>query len=142
MTPSASAKRYPGAWARFRRERRGSTAVEFAFVAPILVMFIMGILMLGIAYHNASTIQWSLERSIRMAMIDADVTLEEIEAAMAEDLERIGSPDLDLTYTLDESGPVPLAVITADFAVPLNIPLLPAMNLSYSVENVVPLPEA
>jgi hypothetical protein len=105
-------------------------------------MFIMGILLLGIAYHNASTIQWSLERSVRMAMIDADVTLEEIEAAMAEDLERIGSPDVDFTYTLDESGAVPLAVITADFKVPLNIPLLPELTLDYSVQNVVPVPEA
>lgn len=140
MTPSAFAERARAALARFPRARRGSTAVEFAIIAPVLVTFILGILMLGIAYHNAATIQWSLERSIRMAMIDEDVTLEEIEAAMADDLARAGSPDIALSYTLEESGAVKLAVITADYEVPLNIPLLPALSLHYSVEDVVPVP--
>lgn len=140
MTPSAFAERVHAALGRFRRARRGSTAVEFAIIAPVLVTFILGILMLGIAYHNAATIQWSLERSIRMAMIDEDVTLAEIEAAMADDLARAGSPDIVLSYTLEESGAVKLAVITADYEVPLNIPLLPALSLHYSVEDVVPVP--
>lgn len=142
MTPSAFAERLRKALGRFRRERRGSTAIEFAIIAPVLVTFIIGILMLGIAYYQASTIQWSLERSIRAVMIDEDITLADIEAAMQDDLERIGSPDLELTYTLDDSGPVPLAIITADYSVPLAIPFLPTLHLNYSIEDVVPIPES
>ena len=138
MTPSA----FADLLGRFQRERDGSTAIEFAIVAPVLVTFIIGVLMLGLAYYNASTIQWSLERSLRAVMIDEDTTLADIEAAMEEDMERIGSPDLELTYTLDDSGPVPLAVITAEFDVPLDIPFVPTLNLHYSIEDVVPLPES
>ena len=127
---------------RLRDAREGSAAVEFAIVAPVVVMFIVGTVMLGLAFHTASTIQWSFERSVRMAMIDADVTLEEIKAAMAEDLARLGSPEVELSYAIDETGHAPLAVNSADFAVPLNIPFLPELSLRYNIETVAPLPDA
>jgi hypothetical protein len=98
--------------------------------------------MLGIAYYQASTIQWSLERSLRAAMIDEDTTLQDIRDAMADDLDRIGSPDVELTYTVDNSGTVPMAIVTADYDVPLNIPFLPKLMLRYSIEDVVPLPQS
>jgi Flp pilus assembly protein TadG len=142
MTPSAFVKRLRRSSHRFPRESQGSTAIEFAIVAPVLVTFIIGTLMLGIAYYQASTIQWSLERSIRAIMIDENTSLSDIEAAMADDLDRIGNPDVELTYTLDTSGSVTMAVITADYNIPLNIPFVPLLNLHYTIEDVVPLPES
>lgn len=142
MTPFAFAERLRRKSRAFPGESRGSTAVEFAIVAPVLVTFIIGTLMLGIAYYQASTIQWSLERSIRAIMIDEDTSLSDIEAAMADDLDRIGNPDVELTYTLDTSGSVTMAIITADYDIPLNVPFLPTYNLHYSIEDAVPLPES
>lgn len=140
MTSSAFAESLRARLGRFGRARRGSAAVEFAITAPVMIMLIIGILMLGVAYFHVSTIQWSFERAVRLAMIDSAVTVDDIEAAMADDLARIGSPDVDLTYTLDDSGAAPLAIITANFAIPLSIPFLPTYNLQYTIEDVVPVP--
>lgn len=124
----------------FLSARSGAAAVEFAFVGPVLMTLIVGILMLGMAHYEGATVQWSLERALRVAMIDSEVSKEEIEALMAEDLARIGSPDVNLSYEIDESGSVPVAVASASYEVPLNIPFLPDLALRYAAENVTPVP--
>jgi Flp pilus assembly protein TadG len=136
MTRSAFASR------AFAGDARGSTAVEFALIAPALFALIVGVLMLGLAYYEGATMQWSLERSMRAAMFDPDVSQADIEEMMAEDLERIGSPDIAFAYEIDESGSVPLGIATASFDVPLEIPFMPEVSLHFEAENVTPVPGA
>jgi hypothetical protein len=133
MTPSAFAR-------RLARDEGGATAVEFAMIAPLLFTFILGILHLGIAYYEGATIQWSLERGLRTAMVYPGTTADDIQAAMQEELSLIGSPDVDFSYEIDDDGAVPLAVVRADYDVPLKIPFLPDMSLHFSAENVAPVP--
>lgn len=109
-------------------------------IAPLLFTFILGILHLGIAYWEGATIQWSLERGLRTAMVYPDTTAADIEAAMQEELAMIGSPDVDFSYEIDEEGGVALAVVRADYDVPLKIPFLPDMSLHFAAENVAPVP--
>ncbi len=135
MTPSASARR------RFAGNHCGAAAVEFAMVAPVLLTMIVGLLMLAMAYYQGATIQWSLERSLRAAMIDPDFTPSDLEEAMADDLARIGSPDVAFSYEVDDSGAVPVAVVTAAYDVPLIVPFLPDMALHFVAENVAPVPQ-
>lgn len=133
MTPSAFAE-------RFARDRSGSSAVEFAIIAPALFVCIVGIVVLGISYYEGATIQWSLERSLRTTMVEGHVTSAAIQAAMADDLERLGSPDVAFHYSVDTSGAVPLAIVIADYDAPLRIPFLPDISLHFSAENVAPIP--
>jgi Flp pilus assembly pilin Flp len=122
------------------RDQTGAAAVEFAMIAPVLFTCICGILMLGLAYYEGATVQWSLERTLRAAMIDPDVTAEDIEAALNEQLEAIGSPEIDFTYVIDDAGSVPLAVATANYEVPLHVPFVPDLALHFSAESVAPAP--
>jgi hypothetical protein len=133
MMRSASAK-------RLARDRSGGAAVEFAMVAPVLFTCIVGLIMLGMAYYEGATVQWSLERTLRAAMIDPDVTPEEIEEALNAQLEIIGSPEIEFNYEIDESGSVPLAVATAEYDVPLHIPFMPDLMLHFSAESIAPPP--
>jgi Flp pilus assembly pilin Flp len=128
------------AFARLAREERGASAVEFAMVAPLLFTFILGIFALGMAYYEGATIQWSLERALRTAMIYPGTTAEDIEAAMAEELALIGSPDVDFSYEIEEGGAAPLAIVRADYEIPVRVPFLPDMSLRFSAENVAPVP--
>ncbi|MGE0740699.1 MAG: TadE/TadG family type IV pilus assembly protein [Hyphomonadaceae bacterium] len=125
---------------RFARNRDGAAAVEFAMISPALFSIVVGVLMLGVAYYEGATIQWSLERSLRSAMIHPDVTLADIEELMADDLVRIGSPEVDFSYVVDDTGAVPLAIVTADYDVPLEIPFLPPFPLHFRAETVAPVP--
>jgi len=134
MTPFASANR------SLILDERGASAVEFAMIAPILLTFVVGLLTLGMAYYDGATIQWSLERSLRAAMIHPDVTAEDIEALMAEDLVIIGSPDIDFSYEIDNSGAVPVAIVRAAYDVPMHIPFVPDLALHFVAENVAPVP--
>ena len=123
-----------------RRDTSGAAAVEFAMIAPVLFTCIVGMLMLGMAYYEGATVQWSLERTLRAAMIDPEITPAEIEAALNERLEAIGSPEIDFSYVIDDSGSVPVAVATANYEVPLHVPFVPDMALHFSAESVAPAP--
>lgn len=136
MTPSGFAKR------SLTADTRGVAAVEFAMIAPALVTSIVGLLMLGMAYYEGATVQWSLERRLRAAMIDPNATAAEIEAAVAADLEMIGSPDVDFSYVIDDTGSVPFAIVTANYTIPLHVPFLPDLALHFSAESVAPSPQS
>lgn len=134
MTRSVSAKR------ALAHDAGGAAAVEFAMIAPVLFTSIVGLLMLGMAYYEGATLQWSLERTLRAAMIDPSMTASDIEAALNERLEAIGSPDIDFSYVIDNSGSVSMAVVTAGYEVPLRVPFVPDMALHFSAESVAPAP--
>lgn len=134
MTRSVSAKRF------LAHDAGGAAAVEFAMIAPVLFTSIVGLLMLGMAYYEGATLQWSLERTLRAAMIDPSMTASDIEAALNERLETIGSPDIDFSYVIDNSGSVSMAVVTAGYEVPLRVPFVPDMALHFSAESVAPAP--
>jgi hypothetical protein len=55
----------------------------------------------------------------------------DIEAAIVADLEKIGSPDINFNYVIDESGSVPMAIATANYDVPLRVPFLPDLALHF-----------
>ena len=124
-----------------RRCESGSAAVEFALIAPPLLTMIVGVLMLGIAYFQGASVQWAMERTLRAAMVHPDLTAAEIEAMLQEDLQEAGSPEVDFSYEIDESGAVPLAVARATYDVPLNIPFIPDIALHFAAENVGPVPQ-
>jgi Flp pilus assembly protein TadG len=122
------------------RDRGGAVAVEFAMIAPVLCTCIVGILMLGMAYYEGATVQWSLERTLRAAMLDPEITPAEIETALNERLEAIGSPEIEFSYAIDETGSVPVAVATANYEMPLHVPFVPDLALHFSAESVAPAP--
>jgi TadE-like protein len=124
---------------RIAREEGGTAAVEFAMIAPLLFALILGIVALGMAYYEGATIRWSLERGLRTAMVYPDTTPEDIEAAMQEELALIGSPDVDFSYEIDDDGAVLLAIVRADYEIPIRVPFLPDMSLRFAAENVAPV---
>jgi Flp pilus assembly pilin Flp len=134
--------RFVSAEHSLHRDTRGAAAVEFAMVAPVLITCIVGILMLGMAYYEGATVQWSLQRTLRAAMIDPNLTADDIEQALKERLEAIGSPEIDFSYVVDESGSVPLAIATANYEVPLRVPFVPDLALHFSAESVAPAPQS
>ncbi|MXO68173.1 pilus assembly protein [Altererythrobacter marinus] len=79
------------AFARLRRDREGVTIIEFAIVAPVLLVFIFGILDLGHGLYMQSVLQGTVQNAGRdaglesgrvgQAAIDADVR-ERIKAVM------------------------------------------------------------
>lgn len=121
------------------RNTCGTTAVEFAIVAPLFFLMLFAIFQLALAFFHGTTIQWAVERAIRTAMIDPEITLGEIKTLVDENLSTIGTPDIALTYEVDRSGALPLAQVTAKYEVQLDIPFVSGITLPFTVETYVPL---
>jgi Flp pilus assembly protein TadG len=51
------------------RDERGQTAVEFALVAPLLIVLLLGIIQFGIAFHNYVTITDAARAGARQAIV-------------------------------------------------------------------------
>lgn len=136
MTPFASARALGG-------DRRGATAVEFALVAPPLLTMIVGVLALGIAYYQGASVQWSMERTLRTAMVDPEMDESDIREMLAEQLAGVATlEDINFTYEIDDSGEMPLAIARAQYDVPLHIPFISEISIPFEAENVMPAPEA
>jgi Flp pilus assembly protein TadG len=127
---------------RVRRDESGATAVEFAIICPIFFMMLIGIVQLSIAYFHGATVQWAVDRAMRVAMVDADITSTEIQNLVEEDLGVIGTPDIDLTYTVDNSTEIPLAHVVASYELPVQILFVPEFTMELSVESYIPVPSA
>jgi len=56
---------------KFGRSNAGSTAVEFAFAAPILFLLMFGIVEFGRAWWTKSSLQLAIERAARFAVVCA-----------------------------------------------------------------------
>ena len=69
---------------RLRQDSCGATAVEFAMVAPVLLMTIMGIFDLGYNIYANTMLQGAIQHAARDSTIEgADLRLAEIDAAVA-----------------------------------------------------------
>jgi Flp pilus assembly protein TadG len=67
-SPVASAVSVPRPLRRFRRDRRGSAAVEFAFVAPVFFALLFAILETGIMFLAGQVLQTVAQGSARMIL--------------------------------------------------------------------------
>ena len=63
--PTASVK---GAWRRFRRNRRGSAAVEFALVAPAFFALLFAIIETGIVFFAGQVLETATQDAARAVM--------------------------------------------------------------------------
>lgn len=137
MTQSASGKTRR----RLTRGEDGVSAVEFAIIAPFFFVLVFGIVQVSFAYFQGATMQWAVERAVRTAMIDADASAAEIQDLVDASMDTIGTPDIALTYDIEDGGPVTLAHVTASYGIPVEIPMVPEFTLNFSVNSYIPVPE-
>jgi len=85
---------------RLRRADAGSSAVEFAMVAPILILMLFGVFEFGRALWTQSMLDFAVEQASRCATINTTTC---------------GSPSAIATYASQQTSPLnlPAATFTA-----------------------------
>lgn len=68
----------------FVRNRRGAAAIEFAILAPVFVLLLIGLLEFGRALHLRNALNDAADRAQRMVLIDREVALDSIRASVVE----------------------------------------------------------
>lgn len=63
------------------RSNDGASAVEFAIVLPLLVMFLFGIIVFGLAFARAQGMEATAREAARVASVARDVDTTEVEQA-------------------------------------------------------------
>jgi Flp pilus assembly protein TadG len=90
-----------------RSSRMGTTIVEAAFVLPLLLLVVLGIIEYGWLFFNVQQITNAARQGARVAILP-DVTPAQAEAVIAEILQRAG---LDRYSPTVEVGPDPEGVV-------------------------------
>ena len=129
---------------RLLDDDRGASAVEFALIAPLLVIFLFGLFQVGWALHCASSVRYALEESARAVSIDPDLTAAEVQAAMRTRLTAFADPEFTVAIA-QAPGPAGLVIteLTSDYVHELAVPLLPVWDIRFqATASVVGSPPA
>jgi Flp pilus assembly protein TadG len=124
---------------RFTAATGGASALEFALVAPVFFAMLFGTIQVGLGYYYAGSVQFALERTARITMVDQDMSEGEVQAAFATELAAFTDQDVDVTYTVDSSGDVPIGQFAATYAHEVIIPFVPSFDITFNVVTKVPL---
>jgi Flp pilus assembly protein TadG len=126
-------------WKRFCGDERGVNAVEFALVLPVFVAMLFGVIQMGLAMYFASSVQFSLEKTARSAMLDGDISAgtlqQEFNAALAEFTDK----NIQIEYSTQIASGIEIVVLKTNYVHEFEIPLVPAFELAFPVEVRVPV---
>ena len=124
---------------RFLRDERGVNAVEFAMVLPIFVTMLFGVIQMGLALYYSSSVQYSLERTARAAMLDGDISAGALQQQFNTQLDEFTDKNVDVEYSTENAGGVEIVVLKAKYVHQFEIPLVPFFEMSFPVEVRVPV---
>jgi len=84
---------------RLRRDTRGAALVEFALIAPVLLVLLLGMFEMGYNFYTQSQLQGAVQRAARAATVEASKgNTNEIDAAVAAAVHAI-VPDAKLKFS-------------------------------------------
>ena len=126
--------------ARGRRSRRGTTTVEFAFVAPALVLFILGAVAFGGLIMAQNVLTAAAADGARVASLRG-ATAAQVVAAVESRLSKGVLDPADVTITLTPSDPSSVPAggnVKVEVSVPatdLTWVVYSLLNLEFSVAS-------
>jgi Flp pilus assembly protein TadG len=127
-------------WRAFTRDGSGGAALEFALIAPFLIMLLFGIFAFGWALNAMSSVRYTLETSSRALQMKNSLTEADIKAIATAKLLRLGLRDVDVTIAIDApSGGFRMAHLTARYAFVIEFPYFDQYPINYATTVTVPL---
>lgn len=96
-----NSKRHLQSFIKGRRGERGVTAVEFALVAPVFLMFVLGIFDFGRLFFVKNTMQYAVGQTARFVMVNPTSPQATVETYAAGQASAIFA---GITFTADAPG--------------------------------------
>lgn len=123
----------------FGRDCDGASALEFAMIFPIFIAMVLGTIQMGIVYYTAGSVQFALDQAARSVMVNPAMSSGQVQTAIANQLETLTAQDVTVTYSVDNSGAVPVGEVNAAFSIDVVIPFVPSFSISFNAETHIPL---
>lgn len=99
----------------FARERHGAAHVEFGFVAPVMILFMLGIMEFGYFMWNRHSLEFAVEETGRLVMTKQDVTTTSVTDDFKSRLLGIDGNSVSATVTKETVGVTTYVVLTANY---------------------------
>lgn len=138
-------RRYLKGFIKGRRGERGVTAVEFALVAPVFLMFMLGIIDLGRLFWVKNLMQYAVEQTTRFAMVNPSATQNALEAYADGQVSGLFT---GITFTADAPGTdvdvttgVYYRTVSASYSFNYLIPLVTLSDIPLSASSRTPVNE-
>ncbi|MBZ9794813.1 pilus assembly protein [Mesorhizobium sp. ES1-4] len=114
--------------------------MEFALIAPFLIMLLFGIFAFGWSMNAVSSVRYTLETSSRSLQLQNTLTQADIQAIATQKLQALGLKDVIVTIVVDPvSGGFRMAHLTASYAFVIDFPYFSAFPINYATTVTVPL---
>ena len=122
---------------QFSSDKRGVSAVEFAFVFPVIVGFVLTVFYIGVGFFGLQQAQNTTERVARIAYTMDNPTANDIQALIASNLGTTLAGTFTPTVQLIEKYGETYADISIDYAYQPTIPLLPEVSYVFTASSEV-----
>jgi hypothetical protein len=127
---------------RLARCEKGSTLVEFAFAAPVVIMLMIGILQVAVALHSAGGVRHAIGEGARFAKVNRLASEADVEAFVrgsfaGVDKAKIRQLRVERGVT---AGGAPFARISIAYEPQIVIPFLEPRTVRLEESRLVYLP--
>lgn len=134
-------KRFFKAFITGPRGERGATAVEFALVAPVFLMFVLGLMDLGRLFYIKNLMQYAVGQSARYVVVNPTITQSALETYAQS---QVSSMFGDITFTADVPGTdvvgsVSYRTISASYTFNYMLPLVTLTDIPLSATIRTPV---
>ena len=124
---------------RFRRDRSGAGAVEFAIAAPILFTMMYFAFEFGWAMQSGSSVRSAVENASRMLISNPDTTNEQLQAKVNKKIEDLPIKNLQVTVAQEWlTGNIQVSRVTWTYKYTMAMPFVPSQLLDFSSSIIVP----
>lgn len=124
----------------FGRDRSGGAAMEFALIAPFLVLLLFGIFAFGWWLNFMSSVRYTLEVSARALQMKNSLTQVDIQSMATAKLQSLGLQNVNVTIAVGPpSNGFKMAYLTASYAYVIDFPYFDRFPISYATTVTVPL---
>jgi len=126
---------------RFINSRKGATAVEFALIAPVFLIMVIGVFELGRAMWIKASMQYAVEETTRYAIVNTGASTSTLAAYAQSAYSSSGINITGATFNASQatSGGKTYVTITGSFNFSVLVPIVPMPDVTLSAKSRIPI---
>jgi Flp pilus assembly protein TadG len=122
-------------------DRSGTSALEFAIIAPVLFALLFGLFQLGWALHCNQSVDWAVQNATRQLVATPTLTQPQLQSTVQSLLTHVADPSsVTVSLTEDPAGAHPqMAHVSASYVHTIEVPFLPPNSYTYNTSSTMVL---
>lgn len=125
---------------KLQQDEKGAAAVEMAFVLPVFLLFVLGIIEFGRAYWTMNSMQLAIDEAGRYAMVHVTATDSQIISTAKANLYGLNPNQFTITSQSQTMNGINYKTIKATYTFSFIAPrVLPFGNITLTRQTEVPI---